>query len=117
VRAVGYKRDMAPAHRKFELDELTNRPGTYFNPQTEVLLIIDDSPEMDHEIFNMEELEGTEWVLVSDESPVDEHRRDELIERFQVAYHPGGEHSIEGDADDEVEDVLEADDQEVGRED
>jgi len=103
-------------HRTFELDELANRPGTYFNPQTEVLLIVDDSPEMDHEIFNMEELEGTEWVLVSDDAPVDENRRDELIERFQVAYHPGGEHSIEGDADDEEEDVLEADDQEVGRE-
>jgi hypothetical protein len=102
-------------HRIFELDELANRPGTYFNPQTEVLLIVDDSPEMDHEIFNMEELEGTEWVLVSDEVPVEEHRRDELIERFQVAYHPGGESSIEGDVDEE-DDPLEADDQEVGRE-
>jgi hypothetical protein len=105
------------AHRTFELDELTIRPGTYFNPQTEVLLVVDDSPELDHEIFNMEEFEGDEWVLVSDDSPIDEHRRDELIERFQVAYHPGGEHSIEGDADEDEEDTLEADDQEVGRED
>jgi hypothetical protein len=104
-------------HRTFELDELTIRPGTYFNPQTEVLLVVDDSPDLDHEIFNMEDFEGDEWVLVSDESPVDEHRRDELIERFQVTYHPGGEHSIEGDAEEDEEDTLEADDQEVGRED
>lgn len=116
LAVVGYKRGM-PEHRRFELDELTIRPGTYFNPQTEVLLVVDDSPELDHEIFNMEEFEGDEWVLVSDETPLDEHRRDELVERFQVAYHPGGEHSVEGDADDEEdEDVLEADDQEVGRE-
>jgi hypothetical protein len=105
-----------PDHRTFELDELTIRPGTYFNPQTEVLIVVDDSPDLDHEIFNMEEFEGDEWVLVSDDSPLDEHRRDELIERFQVAYHAGNEHSIEGDSDGEEEDELEADDQEVGRE-
>ena len=53
--------------RKFELDELVNRPGTYFNPQTEVLVVVDDSPELDSEIFNMEEFEGADWVLISDE--------------------------------------------------
>ena len=26
--------------RQFELDELLNRPGTYFNPQTEVMLVL-----------------------------------------------------------------------------
>ncbi|HEY7962039.1 MAG TPA: hypothetical protein VID29_08975 [Solirubrobacteraceae bacterium] len=105
-------------YRRLELDELSNRPGTYFNPQTEVLLIVDDSPELDHEVFNMEEIEGAEWVLIADEVPVDERRRDELIERFQVTYHPGGEHSVDGDHDEEEEedDELEADDQEVGRE-
>jgi hypothetical protein len=105
-------------YRRLELDELINRPGTYFNPQTEVLLIVDDSPELDHEVFNMEEIEGAEWVLIADEVPVDERRRDELIERFQVTYHPGGEHSVDGDHDEEEEedDELEADDQEVGRE-
>ena len=78
--------------RSFELEELVNRPGTYFNPQTEVLVIVDDSPELDSEIFNMEEYEGADWVLISDEMPVDEHRRDELLERFQVHYHPGADH-------------------------
>ena len=37
--------------RRFPLDELTLRPGTYFNPQTEILIVVDDSPEVDHEIF------------------------------------------------------------------
>src|SRR3954449_10699075 len=102
-------------HRRFELDELLIRPGTYFNPQTEVLVVVDDSPDMDAEIFNMEEFEGADWVLVSDELPVDENRRDELLERFQVHYHPGGPNSITDDGD-EHEDELEEDDQEVGRE-
>jgi hypothetical protein len=101
--------------RTFDLDELLVRPGTYFNPQTEVLIVVDDSPELDSEIFNMEEFEGADWVLISDESPVDEHQRDELLEAFQVRYHPGGAESITDDGD-EHEDELEADDQEVGRE-
>lgn len=104
-----------PPKQRFELDELLNRPGTYFNPQTEVLVVVDDSPELDAEIFNMEDVEGADWVLISDDSPIDEHRRDELLERFQVIYHPGGESSIEGEQD-EDEDELEGDDQEVGRE-
>ena len=78
-----------PDPRRFELEELINRPGTYFNPQTEVLMVVDDSPELDSEIFNMEEFEGADWVIISDESPVDESRRDELLQTFQVRYHPG----------------------------
>ena len=74
--------------RRFELDELLNRPGTYFNPQTEVLIVVDDSPELDAEIFNMEEFEGADWVLVADDTPLDEHRRDELLEAFQVQHSP-----------------------------
>jgi hypothetical protein len=101
--------------RRYELDELLIRPGTYFNPQTEVLVVVDDSPDLDSEIFNMEEFEGADWVLVSDDLPVDENRRDELLERFQVHYHPGGPNSITDDGD-EHEDELEEDDQEVGRE-
>jgi hypothetical protein len=99
--------------RRFELDELVNRPGTYFNPQTEVLVVVDDSPELDSEIFNMEEFEGADWVLIADDTPVDENRRDELLETFQVHYHPGT--MVAEDAD-EAEDELEEDDQEVGRE-
>ena len=103
-------------HRRLELDELLNRPGTYFNPQTEVLLIVDDSPELDAEIFNMEEFEGADWVLITDETPVDEHRRDELLEAFQVHYHPGIVEDSDDD-DDELDELDEDDHQEVGRED
>jgi hypothetical protein len=102
--------------RRFELDELTNRPGTYFNPQTEVVIVVDDSPDVDTEIFNMEEFEGADWVLISDDLPIDEHRRDELLEAFQVHYHAGASASVTDDGD-EAEDELEEDDQEVGRED
>jgi len=102
--------------RRIALDELSIRPGTYFNPQTEVLIVVDDSPEMGAEIFNMEEFEGAEWVLISDDAPMDENQRDEMLERFQVHYHPGGAESIT-DNGDEPDDELEEDDQEVGRED
>ena len=30
--------------RRFEIDDLLIRPGTYFNPQTEVLVVGYDSP-------------------------------------------------------------------------
>src|SRR3954468_3889127 len=103
--------------RTFDLDELLIRPGTYFNPQTEVLVVVDDSPDLDTEIFNMEEFEGADWVLISDELPVDADERDEMLERFQVHYHPAGAASITDDDDDEEVDELEPDDQEVGRED
>ena len=99
--------------RRFELEELVNRPGTYFNPQTEVLVIVDDSPELDAEIFNMEEFEGADWVLISDETAVDESRRDELLEAFQVRYHPG---APTDEVDEPPDDELEEDHQEVGRE-
>jgi hypothetical protein len=98
--------------RRFELEELVNRPGTYFNPQTEVVVVVDDSPELDAEIFNMEEYEGADWVLISDETPVDEARRDELLESFQVRYEP--DTAVE--EADESPDELEEDQQEVGRE-
>ena len=72
-------------HRRFDLDELTNRPGTYFNPNTEILLVVDDSPDVDHELFDADDVEEAEWVLIADEAPLDELRRDELIERFLVS--------------------------------
>ncbi|MGH2922762.1 MAG: hypothetical protein ACRDKH_01870 [Solirubrobacterales bacterium] len=72
-----------------ERDDLLNAPGTYFNPQTEVLVIVDDSSSIDQEIFNMEAYEGVEWVRVSEDVPVEEEKRDELLERFQTHYHPG----------------------------
>src|SRR5438046_9496481 len=100
--------------RRFQLYELTIRPGTYFNPQTEILSVVDDSPEVDHEIFDTEEFESTDWVLISDESPLDEDKRDELVEHFRVTYQPGGEVPLAGEEEEEAEeDELEPDDLEL----
>ena len=76
-------------NRRYELEELVNRPGTYFNPQTEVMVVVDDSPSLDTEIFNLEEFEGADWILIDDDLPVDEARRDELLETFQASHHGG----------------------------
>jgi hypothetical protein len=92
--------------RKFELEDLLVRPGCYLNPQTEIMVVVDDSPSIDGEIFNLEEFEGADWVLISDEIPVDESRRDELLETFQATYQGGDgrEPRVAGDDDpDEVE--------------
>jgi hypothetical protein len=78
----------------YEVEDLLVQPGTYFNPQTEVLVIVDDSTSLDQEVFNMEEYEGADWVRVSDDIPVDEDHRDELLERFQTRYHPGSSGSV-----------------------
>jgi hypothetical protein len=104
-----------PRGRRYDLEELLIRPGTYFNPQTEVMLVVDDSPSMDSEIFNMEEFEGADWVLISDDLPVDESARDELLENFQSTYHGGDGRAVRGDDDDEDEelDELEEDDEDV----
>ena len=101
--------------RRFQLDELTIRPGTYFNPQTEVLIVVDDSPEVDHEIFNMEDFDSADWLLISEDSPVDERKRDELVDLFELTYQPD-EASVEGhldDDDEDEEDELDVDELEV----
>jgi hypothetical protein len=98
------------ADGRFETEDILVRPGTYFNPQTEVLVVVDDSSSMDQEIFNLEEFEGADWVLVSDESPVDEPRRDELLEGFQANYHGGdGRQAAEAAAEDSDDADLEPD--------
>jgi hypothetical protein len=100
------------------LEEVVTRPGMYFNPQTEVLIVVDDSAELDGEIFNMEDYEGSDWVTISDEVPVDEDRRDELLLAFQTHYHPGDARSISATANEleEEGDDEDEDDQDVGRE-
>ena len=98
-----------PTTAAIEIEELLVRPGTYFNPQTEVLVVVDDSSSMDTEIFNLEEFEGADWVLVSDESPVDEAQRDELLETFQATYHGGDGRQTRAMADpDAVDDEVDA---------
>lgn len=103
--------------KSVKIEELLDRPGTYFNPQTEVLVVVDDSADLDSQIFNMEKFEGSEWVRISDEVPLDTETRDTLLQSFQTSYHAGlaGSLSLTAAEMDDNDDG-EADDQEVGRE-
>jgi hypothetical protein len=78
--------------RRFELDEAVNRPGTYFNPTTEMLLVVDDSAEV----------------------PVDETSRDEAIERFESRHSAGISGAVPASEDDgpDDEEPLEPDEEE-----
>lgn len=111
--------EMEASDTVVDLDDLLNRPGTYFNPQTEVLIVVDDSSALDQEVFNMEAYEGAEWVRISDDVAVDEAQRDALLLDFQTHYHPGSAGSVSETAleqgDEEVDEGEEG--QEVGRED
>jgi hypothetical protein len=93
--------------RRFQLDELTLRPGTYFNPQTEIMIVVDDTPEVDHEIFEADDFDGEEWVLIAEESAIDENKRDDLVERFQRSQ--GSSSDLSGD--DELDDVDDEDEE------
>jgi hypothetical protein len=72
----------------YEVEEMLVQPGTYFNPQTEVVVVVDDSASLDQEVFNMEAYEGADWVRIADETPIDEEGRDRLLEEFQSENHP-----------------------------
>jgi hypothetical protein len=105
--------------RVMELQEIADVPGTYFNPQTEVLVVVDDSASIDQEVFNMEAYEGADWVRISDEVPVDEEKRDKLLEEFQTHYHPGSTGSVSETALEQGDEELDEDEdgQDPGRED
>jgi hypothetical protein len=103
----------------YAVEELLNQPGTYFNPQTEVLVVVDDSTSLDQEVFNLEDYEGADWVRISDDVPVDEDRRDQALEQFQTHYHPGSGGSISETALEQGDEGLDEDEdgQDPGRED
>jgi hypothetical protein len=100
--------------RRFDIEDLLIRPGTYFNPETEVLVVVDDSPHLDTDVAEAAE-GGGEWLLVSDETPLDEHGRDELLEAFTARFHPGSSGAVAGDEDDpgEIDPELEPDPEEL----
>jgi hypothetical protein len=108
-----------PEDRVVELEELIMQPGTYFNPQTEVLVVVDDSSSIDQEVFNMEPYEGADWVRISDEVPVDDGQRDQLLESFQTHYHPGARGSVSETALEQGDEETDEDEdgQDPGRED
>jgi hypothetical protein len=90
----------------YEVEEMLVQPGTYFNPQTEVVVVVDDSASPDQEVFDdLEGYDGTQWVRVSDEVPVDEDARDRALESFE-ARRQGGD-TLAPDALEESDDDLE----------
>ena len=92
--------------RRYELEELSIRPGTYYNPTTEVVLVIDDSTALETGLID-EDGDEADWVLLGDDPAIDEHKRDELIEAFETRSVGTGP-----DTDDEIveeEDELEPD--------
>ena len=94
--------------RRFDLDELATRPGTYFNPVTEILIVVDDSAHPGAELADTDE--DLEWILVGDEVPLDDLQRDELLERLEVRAARAGERDeVDDDEVVEEEEPLEPD--------
>jgi predicted acyltransferase (DUF342 family) len=98
---------MADVGDIYELDQLAVQPGTYVNPQTEVVIVVDDSATVDQDVFEEEGLEGNEWVRISDEVPVDETLLEEALEEFHRGRHPGTATQVSSLL---VDDELEGDD-------
>jgi hypothetical protein len=93
--------------RRFDLEELAARPGTYFNPETEILIVVDDSAHPGAQLAD--DIDEGDWILVGDEVPLDDAERDELLERLEVSAVRAEEADIEDDEVVEEEDELEPD--------
>jgi hypothetical protein len=93
--------------RRIDLEELSARPGTYFNPETEILIVVDDSAHPGAELAD--DVDEGDWILVGDEVPLDEAQRDELLERLEVRAVRAVEPDIEDDEVVEEEEELEPD--------
>lgn len=106
IRDSGYKTRVADVGDIYELEQLAVQPGTYVNPQTEVVIVVDDSATVDQDVFEEEGLEGNEWVRVSDEVPVDETLLEEALDEFHTRRHPtaasqGSSLALDDDLDDD----------------
>jgi hypothetical protein len=102
-----------PALRRFEVDELLTRPGTYFNPETEIVLVVDDSAHVDLELIeDDDEDEVAEWILLGDDPAIDEHKRDELVETFETRRARSSAREDPDEDEEDEEDELEPDEEE-----
>ena len=93
--------------RRFDLEELSSRPGTYFNPETEILVVVDDSAHPGAQLAD--DIDDGDWILVGDEVPLDEAARDELLERLEVSAVRAGQSDEQDDEIVEDEEELEPD--------
>ena len=84
---------MAGAERdRFTLEELADQAGTYFNPHTEVVIVVDDSVSVNPELFEGDDADDageSVWVRISEELPLDEQRRDEMFDDYETIFRPG----------------------------
>ena len=93
--------------RRFDLEDLAARPGTYFNPETEILIVVDDSAHPGAQ--RADDVDEGDWILVGDEVALDDAERDELLERLEVHVARAEETDVEDDEVVEEEDELEPD--------
>lgn len=97
---------MSEEPEAYELDELAEQPGLYFNPRTEVIIAVDDSASVDQEAFDSTGSGDAEWVRISEEVPIDDQARDEALENFQAEFHAGGSGSLSATVRDQEADGL-----------
>ncbi|MFM8792875.1 MAG: hypothetical protein ACKOFX_10485 [Solirubrobacterales bacterium] len=94
----------------YELEELAEQPGIYFNPRTEVVIAVDDSASVDQEAFDPARLGDADWIRISEEVPIDEQARDEALVEFQAEFHAGGGGSLSATVRDQEEDIKDGSD-------
>src|SRR5215218_6788129 len=87
------------------LYELATHPATSAHPGTEVVIVVDDGAHVDAELLAGD---GGDWVVVSDEVAVDDHRRDELLEQLQARAAVRGRDEDDDEAVDDEEDSFAA---------
>jgi hypothetical protein len=93
--------------RRVDIEELSTRPGTYFNPETEILIVVDDSAHPGAQLAD--DVDDGDWIVVGDEVPLDDAARDELLERLEVTAVRAVQSEDEDDEVVEEEDELEPD--------
>ena len=95
--------------RRFDLDELATRPGTYFNPETEILIVVDDSAHPGAELAD--DGRGPRVDPRRRRGPARRRsQRDELLERLEVRAARAGERDeVDDDEVVEEEESLEPD--------
>lgn len=105
----GYDRRVSREGEEYELEDLVELPGTYFNPRSEVVIVVDDSASVDQEAFDLSRASDPGWIRVTDEIPIDEQARDEALEAFQADFHAAGGGSLSATALDQEDEGPDGD--------